>query len=111
MPENKDIRRALDDLLGEELTADQLQAIQLFLKVATWNRIEEGRVTKTSPIIPGKFCESQKLLEVSGVAATGAGGAGLGAGGTGLVGDDDDRTGGGRVTVGVSANSSNSSCS
>ena len=74
MPENKDIKRALDDLLGEELTADQLQSIQLFLKVATWNRIEDGRVTKTSPILAGKFCESQKLLEVSGVAATGAGG-------------------------------------
>jgi hypothetical protein len=74
MPENKDIRSALDELLGEELTADQLQNIQLFLKVATWNRIEEGRVTKTSPLIAGKFCESQKLLEVSGVAATRANG-------------------------------------
>ena len=74
MPENKEIKRALDEMLGEELTADQLQSIQLFLKVAAWNRIEEGRITKTSPLLPGKFCESQKLLEVSGVAATGANG-------------------------------------
>jgi hypothetical protein len=74
MPENKDIKRALDELLGEELSADQLQNIQLFLKVATWNRIEDGRVTKTSPILPRKFCEAEKLLEVSGVAATGANG-------------------------------------
>ena len=61
MPENKDIKRALDELLGEELSADQLQNIQLFLKVATWNRIEDGRVTKTSPILPGKFCESTEI--------------------------------------------------
>jgi hypothetical protein len=74
MPENKDIKRALDELLGEELSAEQLQNIQLFLKVATWNRIEDGRVTRTSPILPGKFCDPQKLLEVSGVAATGANG-------------------------------------
>jgi hypothetical protein len=74
MPENKDIKRALDELLGEDLTADQLQNIQLFLKIGTWNRIEEGRVTRTSPLIPGKFCEAQKLLEVSGAAATGANG-------------------------------------
>jgi hypothetical protein len=74
MPENKDIKRALDELLGEELSAEQLQNIQLFLKIATWNRIEDGRVTRTSPILPGKFCDPQKLLEVSGVAATGANG-------------------------------------
>jgi hypothetical protein len=74
MAEKKDIKKALDTLLGDEFTAEELQAIQLFLKVASWNRIEEGFVTKTSPLIPGKFCESQKLLDVSGVAATGTNG-------------------------------------
>ena len=74
MAEKKDIKKALDALLGDEFTAEELQAIQLFLKVASWNRIEEGFVTKTSPLIPGKFCETQKLLDVSGVAATGTNG-------------------------------------
>lgn len=74
MPETKDIKKALDELLSDELTADELQNLRLFLKVAAWNQIEDGRVTETSPLIPGKFCKSQKLLEVSGVAATRADG-------------------------------------
>jgi hypothetical protein len=74
MPQTKDLKKALDQVLGDEFTTEELQTLQLFLKVASWNRVEEGFVTKTSPLIPGKFCESQKLLEVSGVAATGGNG-------------------------------------
>src|SRR5919199_1559092 len=74
MPENKDIKKDLDTLLSDQFTAEELQTLQLFLNVASWNRIEEGLVTKKSPITPAKFCERQKLLEISGIAATGTNG-------------------------------------
>jgi len=74
MPEKKDIKKDLDALLGNEFTAEELKNIKFFFKVASWNRIEDGNVTTTNILTPGKSCESHKLLDVSGVAATGADG-------------------------------------
>ena len=74
MPEQKDIKQDLDTLLSDQFTAEERQTLQLFLKVASGNRIEEGVVTKKSPIMPPKVCEPKKLLETSGIAATGTNG-------------------------------------
>ena len=71
MPEKEEIKKTLDSLLGKEFTAEQLQTLQLFFKVATWNRIDEAFVTQRSLILPRTFCNPWKLLDVSGVAGTG----------------------------------------
>ena len=71
MPEKEDIKKALDRLMGDEFTAEQLQAFQLFYKAASWN-IEEGSVTSKSFIVARKFCQPEKLLDVGGYWWTGS---------------------------------------
>ena len=74
MPAKKDIKKDLDAVLAKEFTDEELKNLRLFFKIASWNRIEEAMVTQSSPIIPSKSCQSEKLLEVSGIAATGSNG-------------------------------------
>ena len=74
MPEKKDIKKDLESLLSNQFSAEELKSIQLFFKTASWNRIEDGNVTTTNILFPRKFCESQKLLDVSGYGFTGANG-------------------------------------
>ena len=74
MPEKKDFRKDLDALLKKQFTTEELKSLQLFFKVASWNRIEDGNVTTTSILTSRKFCESQKLLDVSGYTSTGTSG-------------------------------------
>jgi hypothetical protein len=76
MAEKPDMKKALDKILGDEFTEEQLQGLQLFLKVASWDRSDvlQGFVTKKPLIFGVKSCERQKLLDVSGSAGTGTDG-------------------------------------
>lgn len=74
MPEKKDIQKDLEAVLSNQYSAEELKNLQLFFKVASWNRIEEGNVTTTNILTPRKSCEAQKLLDVSGYASTGVNG-------------------------------------
>jgi hypothetical protein len=74
MPDKKDNRKDLETLLANEYSAEERKSLRLFFKTASWNRIEDANVTTTNILTPGKSCESQKLLDVSGYASTGANG-------------------------------------
>jgi hypothetical protein len=78
MAEKKDIKKALDEMLGDELPEAELQAIELYRRVASWeqtNRPGEGFITKISTIIfLPKKCERHHLIDVSGGGSTGSDG-------------------------------------
>lgn len=61
------------EALGEFFSPEHLETLALFLKPASYNRIEQGYTT-TSPLYQSQTCEPQKFLDVNGVAQTGNGG-------------------------------------
>src|SRR5688572_26484209 len=75
MSEKSNIKKALEEMLGYELTEDALQRIDLLQAVASYDRTDvPGHfVTRRSLIanFPPKTCEQQDLLDVSGWWLTG----------------------------------------
>ena len=74
MAEKKDLKKALDEILGSELTEDELQAIELYRKVAGWEQTNlpgTGFISKVSilPWLP-KRCERHHLIDVSSTTRT-----------------------------------------
>ena len=78
MAEKSDIKKALETIVGYELTEDALQRIDLFAAVASYDRtdVPGNFVTRMSLIVHGpKTCEQQQgLLDVSGWWLTGSDG-------------------------------------
>jgi hypothetical protein len=78
MAEKNDIKKALGEILGHELTEDELQAIELYQKVAAWEQTNvpgTGFITKVSNIIfLPKTCERRHLLDVSSTTRTASNG-------------------------------------
>jgi hypothetical protein len=75
MAEKKDIKKALGEILGEELTEDELQAFELYRKTVSWEQTNipgTGFITKVSkfPWLPPKTCERRHLLDVSSTTRT-----------------------------------------
>jgi hypothetical protein len=74
MAENKDIKKALDGIVGYELAEAELQAIEFYRKVAAWEQTDipgAGFITKVSilPWLP-KRCERHHLIDISSTTIT-----------------------------------------
>jgi hypothetical protein len=77
MPEQGDIKKALESIVGYELREEELQRFQFFQRVATWDQTDRpgfGFVTSRHILINRKFCHELPLLDVSGGGVTGNGG-------------------------------------
>lgn len=74
MTEKKDIKKALDTLLADKFTPEELQAIRIWQGVSTWNLIKDASVTLRPIYFSAKFCQRTELLDVSGIAVTGTNG-------------------------------------
>ena len=61
------------EALGDIFSPEYLETVILFLKPASYNRIEQGYTTAT-PLYQSKVCEPQKFLDANGVAQTGSDG-------------------------------------
>jgi hypothetical protein len=61
------------EALSQAFSPEALETLVLFLKPASYNRIEQGYTT-ISPLYQRQTCEPQKFLDVNGVAQTGNGG-------------------------------------
>ncbi len=73
MPEQEEIKKALENLVGHELSEEALQRLQLFERVAIWDRTDQpglGFVTLRNILMNRKFCPKQPLLDVSGSGTT-----------------------------------------
>jgi hypothetical protein len=70
MPEKNDIQKALDAVLADKFTPEELNTIKVWQGVSTWNLIERASVTLKPLYFSAKFCQLTELLDVSGIART-----------------------------------------
>ena len=73
MPEQEEIKRALESIVGHELNEEALQRLQLFNRVAIWDQTDRpgfGFVTMRNILTGKKFCPDLPLLDVSGSGVT-----------------------------------------
>lgn len=73
MIEKSDVKEALESIMGHQLHDQELQLFEVYLRVASHSRTNEGITVKKSPILGlhPKICEPTPLLDVSGSERTG----------------------------------------
>jgi hypothetical protein len=77
MPEQADIKKALETIMGHELSDEEVQLIDFFRRVATWDRTDlPGKGFLTRQFIFGQFknCPELPLVDVSAFGTTDGGG-------------------------------------
>jgi hypothetical protein len=70
MNEKNDIQKALDAVLANRFTPEELQTIRIWQGVSTWNLIKDASITLKPIYFSAKFCRPTELLDVSGIAVT-----------------------------------------
>ena len=77
MPEQADIKKALDTIMGHELSDEEVQLIEFFQRVAIWDRTDlpgQGFLTRRLIFGQVKNCLQLPLLDVSAFGTTDGGG-------------------------------------